>query len=957
MRSNPFLLTKLMSVANPPAVKSCPDNSIDWPKISIGFRVDRYLTNQILTRTLWSMADQMGGVNPFKDAWTPSGLQTGQNFADALKKHFGLDVPYVFQSKNVGLGLYGWMTATPYSIIVAPQEDVEKFGISTAMIQNRDSEWTTCNEASIKAAMDTMMKPGPDRSNMITGSGNVYMVNLAGPNVYPLLSRSYIGVTLGQLGQPFDPKDPSHPTFPDCDSLAAAVRFINWLIDDSEGAPAPQILVANYVVLQKPKNDWYRYMLDRMATYRCGDRRQMVQFTVASLDAQAALYTTMHQPLTWGFIIGGIVVGLIIASLVASYVYTYVNRLRKESMEMYTIPNKEIRITPTLLSPVDRYKGVVASRKVVDRHIPTASLQCLSTGTWGEHEVFLRPCSLVLHKLKHAAKMRVLELVEISHHKNVVTFYGLTEMPNGRCLVCNFCPFGDLRTLIIAKKYSFTMNIKFSIAGDIAEGMKYLHSHSIIHGNLRSCAVYVEANWAAKVSDYEYDTLHQMQGSFHPTVCQLKKRLNLYQQTSLYPWLYWTSPEILQQGITGREIPPEKSADIYSFGIVCSEIFSMEPAYQKYQELPYKLTPAQILNGILTADMRPREDKHASTTPRCVLRVMEHCWQDDAPNRPGFNTLSRLFRSVNSMRRHFSDRIMIAAAKSSVAVKRRLDDADSRLSRFDSEFHKLSRVLVPAAHWRSIYKQKLYMSMTRHQMGIIFYCNLVEYKSLTLNEQRMEKAIECINLLHQGFENLIEKGGRVYRVYRNGASFVALGNVPYGVKEDPIDSIAQLAFDFLTWAWRVKVPANLMDGFQLQIGIHSGKMAAGTLKYSTSQFFPIGPVQKEAWAIARSSAPCRILISEEFPESPSLGEVFIQPLDDIFLLDPENIEALARWYAKRGEKKADEKGHPGDEQVQVVARCRSTYAAMTAGGTQYQVDLTPEEDKKKANSPDNLRGN
>lgn len=62
-------------------------------------------------------------------------------------------------------------------------------------------------------------------------------------------------------------------------------------------------------------------------------------------------------------------------------------------------------------------------------------------------------------------------------------------------------PFGDLRTLIIAKKYKFTMNIKFSIAGDICEGMKYLHHHGIIHGNLRSCAVYVEANWAAKVSD------------------------------------------------------------------------------------------------------------------------------------------------------------------------------------------------------------------------------------------------------------------------------------------------------------------------------------------------------------------------------------------------------------------------------------------------------------------------
>lgn len=174
---------------------------------------------------------------------------------------------------------------------------------------------------------------------------------------------------------------------------------------------------------------------------------------------------------------------------------------------------------------------MVASRRVVDRYIPLASLQCITTGTWGEHEVFLRPCSLVIHRLNHRARMKVLELVEISQHKNVVMFYGLTELPAGRCLVCNFCkssslvpiffaavrfgilelvltfvlspigPFGDLRTLIISKKHVFSMNTKFSLTGDICEGMEYLHDCGIVHGNLRSCAVYIEANWTAKISD------------------------------------------------------------------------------------------------------------------------------------------------------------------------------------------------------------------------------------------------------------------------------------------------------------------------------------------------------------------------------------------------------------------------------------------------------------------------
>lgn len=188
----------------------------------------------------------------------------------------------------------------------------------------------------------------------------------------------------------------------------------------------------------------------------------------------------------------------------------------------------------------------------------------------------------------------------------------------------------------------------------------------------------------------------------------------------------------------------------------------MEPAYQKYQELPFKLTPAQILNGILSADMRPRDDWKTTATPRCILRVMEYCWQENASHRPVFSTLRHLFRSVRSLRRHVADKIMIAAEKTAEAVKNRCGAASSRLERFDQEFHKYSKILVPPAYWRSIYKQKLYMSMTRHKLGIVFYCNLVSYGNL-VSPKRTARALECINLLHQGFQDLIEKGHRFFR--------------------------------------------------------------------------------------------------------------------------------------------------------------------------------------------------
>jgi hypothetical protein len=286
----------------------------------------------------------------------------------------------------------------------------------------------------IQAAIETAGK----KSNLQADEDRPnYMVNLEGAATYPLLDRSYVGITTGEIGHSYQPSDPH---LPDCSTLAAALRFVTWLIDDSPGAPAPHIFTANYFVLQTPARVWNSKLLSRIGQMRCGDRRQAVQSYLDTLTYHAAMVTKMSEPLTWGLVFGGIVVSAVVLYVAGRRAFILMNRLRKEKMEMYTIAKKNIRITPTLISPVDRYKGVVASRKVLDRYIPTASLQCLSTGTWGEHEVFLRPCSLVLHKLKHAAKMRVLQLVEITRsHKNVVAFYGLTELPNGRCLVCNFC--------------------------------------------------------------------------------------------------------------------------------------------------------------------------------------------------------------------------------------------------------------------------------------------------------------------------------------------------------------------------------------------------------------------------------------------------------------------------------------------------------------------------------------
>ena len=258
---------------------------------------------------------------------------------------------------------------------------------------------------------------------------NYSMSNLGGTDSYPFVERVQLGVVKYKLGRAAE-------VLPDCDTMAATFRFVNWLLDESSTL-AQASFTRNYYVVSP--GSWFQDLYDMQNTLRCGDRRQKVASFMDEIKTDIQLVAALTNPATWGEVAAGLIVGGAAAWYFGQKLFVFLNRLRKESMEQYAISSKNIRLTPTLHSPVDRYKGVVASRRVVDRYIPLASLQCITTGTWGEHEVFLRPCSLVIHRLNHRARMKVLELVEISQHKNIVMFYGLTELPAGRCLVCNFC--------------------------------------------------------------------------------------------------------------------------------------------------------------------------------------------------------------------------------------------------------------------------------------------------------------------------------------------------------------------------------------------------------------------------------------------------------------------------------------------------------------------------------------
>jgi hypothetical protein len=150
----------------------------------------------------------------------------------------------------------------------------------------------------------------------------------------------------------------------------------------------------------------------------------------------------------------------------------------------------------------------------------------------------------------------------------------------------------------------------------IALGMEWLHSHDIIHRDLKASNVLIkkDQNWVSFVADYE---------------CSI----------GVVGTGFWRAPEILQackdKNIFQRPEIFTKQSDIYSYGMTCYEILTGKLPFEGHSLRDYDL----VLNG-----SRPEVPEYVDDWARGLLNW---CWQPIAEDRPSFEDIFALL-SLNS---------------------------------------------------------------------------------------------------------------------------------------------------------------------------------------------------------------------------------------------------------------------------------------------------------------------
>ncbi|KAF9241883.1 kinase-like domain-containing protein [Melanogaster broomeanus] len=140
--------------------------------------------------------------------------------------------------------------------------------------------------------------------------------------------------------------------------------------------------------------------------------------------------------------------------------------------------------------------------------------------------------------------------------------------------------------------------------GDVAEGLSYLHSHSVIHGDLTGTNILLDGSGIAYLADFGLSImLADFMGVSNST-------------SSTRGNVRWAAPELFDVG-TGSPMSPTVLSDIYSFGSIMFQVLSGQVPYpdlrndrQVLVKMIIGITPSRPSNLPIT-------NEHWSFIQRC----------------------------------------------------------------------------------------------------------------------------------------------------------------------------------------------------------------------------------------------------------------------------------------------------------------------------------------------------
>jgi len=211
-------------------------------------------------------------------------------------------------------------------------------------------------------------------------------------------------------------------------------------------------------------------------------------------------------------------------------------------------------------------------------------------------------------------------------HPNIVQFMGLCTLPP--CVVTEYCAKGSLGDVLrlgrqgkggMAEELGW--HRRLVMATDAATGMLHLHARNpqILHRDLKSANLLVDAHWKVKVSDFNLSRLLE-ESTGSSTLASMNPR--------------WLAPELL----TGDSA--SSMSDVFAFGVVLWELLTWQLPWAK--DNPWSIVHIVGNGGRLQIPTRwdlPGPDTVHFAGLDDYVSLLQRCWAQNPFDRPSFNEI------------------------------------------------------------------------------------------------------------------------------------------------------------------------------------------------------------------------------------------------------------------------------------------------------------------------------
>ncbi|KAJ8591202.1 kinase-like protein [Rhizopogon salebrosus TDB-379] len=213
-------------------------------------------------------------------------------------------------------------------------------------------------------------------------------------------------------------------------------------------------------------------------------------------------------------------------------------------------------------------------------------------------------------KMEKGIVQRELKVWLKLRHSTIVPLLGIAFLDHPfPALVSQWMPSGTLYNYLEMQATTLTAPARADLAKGVADGLNYLHSENVVHGDLCPGNVLIDGSGNPCLTDFGLATV-VWDGELQLTTMIANRNPR------------WHAPEVI--GIDRDPGRPTFKSDIYSFGCVMFFIASGDMPWQekKYNQIIIELSRRAI-------PMRPGNilDNH--------LNLVRKCWSWDPKDRPG----------------------------------------------------------------------------------------------------------------------------------------------------------------------------------------------------------------------------------------------------------------------------------------------------------------------------------